>query len=135
MTMTKKPMTHAGTVRYMNKSTEVQLRETPTRYYTASGYAYWPKKVDRYSDRRCVFQQGTASSYCGKTLDLDSIRPLTVEERRTVLSDMVAGVTGKVKRLEAEMAEVQVRMDQELKALRDARAALSSFDRENFNND
>lgn len=123
MSSKKHEYTYVGTIRFSfgseTRTKEVLLRGTAKRWYDERG-RYWPKES---SDRWVSYRRTTYSN--AVELDLESVRPLTVEEMRAPLAE-------EVRVMERSVANARETLNVHRATLRDAVEALYEFDRKHW---
>ena len=127
--MASKKMTHAGKVQIgrQDESTETWLRETP-KFWT-DGDLRWPKFYRGSALTQFTYAK-KSYGYTTYTLDLTTIRPLTVEDQRIPLQKDVDYRRKHVSRLEEELQHLKVKLADAKKGRDRAFSALSLLDKE-----
>lgn len=100
-------MTHIGNVssgRRCGEWHERHLRETP-KFWT-DGYLKW-SKFDRFGEPEKLPEASRHNSYRSTTLDISTIRPLTVRERREPHEQKVDRTKSHRERLERDITHAQ----------------------------
>ena len=120
--------THAGTVVSSRNETKVLVAIYETPKFWTDGSRRW-RKLDRDGKPDPRPRYSIGDGWYSVTLHVDTIRPLTAQERRSALAQKAKSAAAYVVRLDEELETLQAKRDKAAAEGAKATKAIKAFDR------